>query len=299
MAATTASVQAQRRRSLIGREETFGRGAGRQGAQDCGVTGTGPWRRHGRGAPIPRATRGRGGPRRGSSRSRRASPRAPRQAGAHASRWSLQEVPLGLEAPCEVCRVAPGRGPGGLVGQGGHEGQLEPEMVVGLAVDARRLDAEPPVELAHLQGGLLEGELRLAAVHRFPRGGEHLAGADEEPVEVPLEGAEPGRVPARAVRAQQRQPRGGAVVAGREGPRLEQPVAGERGQPLGARRLVEAPAEEVVGEGLLFLPPPPLVGDRRAPRSTRTLARADPPRRSTTSASARPSPWFDAGAVVR
>ena len=172
-----------------------------------------------------------------------------------------QEVPLGLEAPREVRRVAPGRGAGGVVGQGGHEGQLEPEVVVRLAVHGRRLDAKPPVELAHLQGGFLEGELRLAAVDRFPRGSEHLAGADEEPVEVPLQGAEPGRVPARAERVQQGQPRGGAVVAGREGPRLEQPVAGEGGQPLGARRLVETPAEEVVREGLLLLPPPPLGGD--------------------------------------
>ena len=66
-------------------------------------------------------------------------------------------------------------------------------------------------------------------------------------------------MPALAELGQQREPGGGPVVAGWKGPGLEQSVPGAGGQPLGARRLVEASPQKVVGEGLLLLPPPPFV----------------------------------------
>ena len=126
----------------------------------------------GTGAPIRPGIPGPVEPPRGSSRSSACFSTSSRHAGAPREQVVPQEVLLPLEARGEPGRIVPCRSLGGQVRQGRHEGQLQTQVVVRLAVDRRRPHAEPRVELAHLQGRLLKGELRLAAVDRFPGRGQ-------------------------------------------------------------------------------------------------------------------------------
>jgi uncharacterized membrane protein YgcG len=82
---------------------------------------------------------------------------------------------------------------------------FQPEVIVGMAVAFRQRHAVLAVQRAHLERFLVEQEVLLTAIYRFPRRRRNRCGPTNRRALVALEGVDGGIVPGGAVRLEQGQ----------------------------------------------------------------------------------------------